>query len=95
MPCSAKEFVLGQIQQLFSEYNGAITCQERASVQKNSRPQALKRGAGTDFAHAHHQSGAAESEKRGDVKHVIGKHPGCLYRREQGAPRINRTADIP
>ena len=65
---------------------GAITCPERASVQKNSRPQALKRGAGTDLAHADRKSGAAESEKRVDVKHVIGKHPGCLSRREMNAP---------
>ncbi len=95
MPCSAKEFVLGQIQQSFRSTTAQSLARKGLPCKKNSRPQALKRGAGTDFAHAHHQSGAAESEKRGDVKHVIGKHPGCLYRREQGAPRINRTADIP
>lgn len=67
-------------------YNGAITCRNVASMQKNSRPQAVKRGAGTDFAHAHRQRGEAGSEKRGDVKHVIGNLPGYLYRREMNTP---------
>ena len=83
---------IGANSTIISEYNGAITCQERASVQKNSRPQALKRGAGTDLARSTRKSDAAESEKRGSVNYVISNSANYLYRRERSTIWISVTA---
>ena len=72
--------------------SGAIACQETASVQKNSRPQAVKHGVGTDLARSTRQRGAAESEKRGNVNCVIGKPDRHPYRREFHPNGIRGTA---
>ena len=70
----------------------AITCKQRASVQKNPRPQAMKRGAGTDLARSTRKSVAAESEKRGSVNYVISNSANYLYRRERSTIWISVTA---
>lgn len=62
---------------------------------KNSRPQAVKHGAGTDVARSTRQRGAAESEKRGNVNCVIGNPYQHLRRREFHPNRIRGTAPIP
>jgi hypothetical protein len=47
-------------------------------VQKNFRPRAVKRGAGTDLARSTGHSGSAKSEKRGMVNYLSAMPPDNL-----------------
>jgi hypothetical protein len=89
MPCSAKQFVFANNNYGLKRRNCLSGNSFRA---KNSRPQAVKHGAGTDLARSTRQRGAAESEKRGNVNCVIGKPDRHPYRREFHPNGIRGTA---